>query len=200
MLLALVSADESRLFLTRAPTDPHPTMLLPFSLNPPAHQGTSDSSPPSGPCLDEPLITPRASSLPPPPPLNAEAFLQMAFDASPLPIVALDVQGRVALWNAAAETTFGWTAADALGTLPSPELAELCARALAGEKLMSVAASPARKDGIPKDGNRSGSSLMPASPRRREDRHHPFDRFARERHAELDRHPVSLRARSRERS
>jgi PAS domain S-box-containing protein len=124
-------------------------MLLPFSLNPPAHQGAGDSSPPSGPALDEPLITPRASSLPPPPPTpNTDAMLRMAFAASPLPIVALDAEGRVALWNRAAEKTFGWTAADALGTLPSPELAELCARALGGEKLLSVATSPARKDGM----------------------------------------------------
>jgi len=72
----------------------------------------------------------------------------MAFAASPLPIVALDVEGRVALWNDAAVTTFGWSADDAIGTLPSPELAELCARALSGEKLMSVATSPARKDGM----------------------------------------------------
>jgi PAS domain S-box-containing protein len=123
-------------------------MLLPFSLNPPPHQGTGDSSPPSGPCVDEPLITPRASAPPAALPLDADAVLRMAFAASPLPIVALDVEGRVALWNDAAVTTFGWSADDAIGTLPSPELAELCARALSGEKLMSVATSPARKDGM----------------------------------------------------
>jgi PAS domain S-box-containing protein len=124
-------------------------MLLPFSLNPPAHQGTGDSSPPSsGPCSDEPLITPRVRELPAPPLLDADAFVRMAFAESPLPIVALDVEGRVALWNGAAETTFGWSASEAIGTRPSPELAELCARALAGEKLLSVATSPARKDGM----------------------------------------------------
>ena len=123
-------------------------MLLPFSLNPPAHQGTGDSSPPSSGHVDEPLITPRVSELPPAPPLDADAFVRMTFAASPLPIVALDVEGRVTLWNGAAETTFGWSASEAVGTRPSPELAELCARALSGEKLLSVATSPARKDGM----------------------------------------------------
>jgi PAS domain S-box-containing protein len=122
-------------------------MLLPFSLNPPAHQGT-DSSPPSGPRGDEPLITPRASDVPFAPAPNAGALLQMAFAASPLPMVVLDVERRVALWNAAAEKTFGWSAAEAVGTSPSPELAELCARALGGEKLLSVSTTPTRKDGM----------------------------------------------------
>jgi PAS domain S-box-containing protein len=123
-------------------------MLLPFSLNPPAHQGAGDSSPPSGPSLDEPLITLRVTALPSLTESEANAWARMAVAASPLPIVALDVEGRVALWNAAAEATFGWSTAEAIGTLPSPELAELCARAVAGEKLMSVATSPARKDGM----------------------------------------------------
>jgi len=123
-------------------------MLLPFSLNPPAHQGAGDSSPPSGPNMDEPLITPRPVARPSSAPADADAFLRMAVAASPLAIVALDVEGRVALWSNAAETTFGWSAGEAIGTRPSPELAELCARALSGEKLMSVATSPARKDGL----------------------------------------------------
>jgi len=147
MLLADASADESRFSLTRA-SAPTYTMLLPFSLNPPAHDGASDSSPPSGPSVDEPLITPRVSPLPARLPSEAKAWARMAVDASPLPIVALDLEGRVALWNAAAASTFGWSAAEAIGTSPSPDLAELCARALAGETLMSVATSPARKDGM----------------------------------------------------
>jgi len=36
-------------------------------------------------------------------------------DASPLPIVALDLQGRITLWNGAAERVFGWRSDEVFG-------------------------------------------------------------------------------------
>jgi PAS domain S-box-containing protein len=49
--------------------------------------------------------------------------LQAFLEASPLAIVMLDPAGVVALWNPAAERTFGYTAAEAIGRLP-PYLAD----------------------------------------------------------------------------
>ncbi|MGC8633360.1 MAG: PAS domain-containing protein [Candidatus Limnocylindrales bacterium] len=39
-------------------------------------------------------------------------------DASPVPIIAYDLDGRVTRWSAAAERTFGWKAAEVLGKSP----------------------------------------------------------------------------------
>ncbi len=39
-------------------------------------------------------------------------------DASPIPIIAYDLDGRVTQWSAAAERTFGWTADEVLGAPP----------------------------------------------------------------------------------
>ena len=39
-------------------------------------------------------------------------------DASPVPIIAYDLEGRVTQWSAAAERTFGWTADEVLGAPP----------------------------------------------------------------------------------
>src|SRR5713226_176260 len=44
-------------------------------------------------------------------------------DASPLPIVAFDREGRVVLWSRAAERTFGWCADEVLGR-PNPLVPE----------------------------------------------------------------------------
>jgi two-component system cell cycle sensor histidine kinase/response regulator CckA len=40
---------------------------------------------------------------------------EAVFHASPLPIVAIDPDGKVSLWSSAAERLFGWTAADVVG-------------------------------------------------------------------------------------
>lgn len=42
-------------------------------------------------------------------------LLQSLISALPLPVVGLDRSGRVTHWNRAAEATFGWTAAEAVG-------------------------------------------------------------------------------------
>jgi PAS domain S-box-containing protein len=44
--------------------------------------------------------------------------LRTIIDASPLAITALDDQGRLAMWNVAAERLFGWRAGDVLGQRP----------------------------------------------------------------------------------
>ena len=49
----------------------------------------------------------------------AESTLRAVVDASPLAIVSLDLDGRVASWNASAELMFGWSAHEVMGK-PSP--------------------------------------------------------------------------------
>ena len=51
---------------------------------------------------------------------EASEKLRTLVDASPLAIIALDVNGLVTIWNHAAEEMFGWTADVALGHTPPP--------------------------------------------------------------------------------
>ena len=44
--------------------------------------------------------------------------LEALIQASPVGIIALDLEGRVTLWNQAAERTFGWSENEALGQFP----------------------------------------------------------------------------------
>lgn len=46
---------------------------------------------------------------------QANEELRAIIQASPVSIYALDLEGHVTRWNAAAERTFGWTAAEAIG-------------------------------------------------------------------------------------
>ncbi|HTE46194.1 MAG TPA: PAS domain S-box protein, partial [Gemmatimonadaceae bacterium] len=46
---------------------------------------------------------------------STSELLRSVFAASPLAIVATDLDGRVQLWNPAAERLFGWTAAEVVG-------------------------------------------------------------------------------------
>lgn len=81
-------------------------------------------------------------------------MLQTLIQASPLAIVAIDREGKVMLWNPAAERTFGWTEAEVLGR-PMPFVPEekrkehqaLRERALRGERLVSVEVERRRKSG-----------------------------------------------------
>ena len=66
-------------------------------------------------------------------------------EASPEPIVALDVEGNVTLWNAAAEEAFGWDESEVLGgplPLVPPEKRdehrEIVDRVLAGESIEGI--------------------------------------------------------------
>lgn len=51
---------------------------------------------------------------------EAEARFRAAVDASPLPLVLLDPEGKVRLWSSAAERLFGWTADEAIGAVFPP--------------------------------------------------------------------------------
>ncbi|MGH2543819.1 MAG: PAS domain-containing sensor histidine kinase, partial [Ardenticatenaceae bacterium] len=52
--------------------------------------------------------------------IESNEMLQTLFQASPVAIIALDLDGRVTLWNQAAERIFGWTAEEATGrSLPT---------------------------------------------------------------------------------
>jgi diguanylate cyclase (GGDEF)-like protein/PAS domain S-box-containing protein len=86
-----------------------------------------------------------------PPPVD---ILEALIRASPLAIIALDRQGRVTLWNPAAERISGWSAAEVLGRaypiVPSDRSAEhraLLERAARGEALTGIEVRRQRKDG-----------------------------------------------------
>lgn len=51
--------------------------------------------------------------------MDVDALLRKFLDALPLPIVAVDREGIVVLWNPSAERVYGWTTAEAIGT-PHP--------------------------------------------------------------------------------
>ena len=85
--------------------------------------------------------------------------LQTFIRASPLAIVALDMERRVKLWNPAAEKLFGWTEAEAIGnalaTIPEedvPAQLELREQFLSrGETISDLETRSLRKDGLTVD-------------------------------------------------
>ncbi len=86
-------------------------------------------------------------------------MLHVLIEASPVPITALDVEGRVKLWNPAAERTFGWSEEDVLGQ-PYPlvpegkgeEFLHLLHEVVGnGRTLAGVELERQRKDGSPID-------------------------------------------------
>jgi PAS domain S-box-containing protein len=74
-------------------------------------------------------------------------------NASPLPIVILDLEGRVELWNPAAERVFGWTAAEVLGgpapgsDAPDKDPTRYISRVLQGERVVGAEMRRERRDG-----------------------------------------------------
>lgn len=80
--------------------------------------------------------------------------LETVIDAAPVAIVALDVEGRVTLWNPAAERMFGWTEAEVLGT-PHPivppeavtEYQEKIGEVFSGGQHIGLELKRMRKDG-----------------------------------------------------
>ena len=83
-----------------------------------------------------------------------EERLHAVIDASPIATVEFDLDGRVRLWNPAAERIFGWTRAEILGQrLPmvqpskKAESDELRARVHAGETYTDYETVRVRKDG-----------------------------------------------------
>lgn len=70
-------------------------------------------------------------------------LLNTFIDSSPSPIVAVDTKGRVALWNNAAEKTFGWKKSEIIGKanpiIPKDrkkEFEELLTKSLKGENVI----------------------------------------------------------------
>jgi PAS domain S-box-containing protein len=80
--------------------------------------------------------------------------LDGVLEASPLPIIALDPQGRVTMWNRSAESMFGWSQSEVLDqllpTIPAEkeqEFQALLAAQLEGRAHAGVETFRARKDG-----------------------------------------------------
>jgi len=83
-----------------------------------------------------------------------EAELSAMFECSPLALYAIDREGTVLIWNAAAERIFGWSAAEAVGRrLPiAPgdlweETASLITRVLDGGSISGLEVERRRRDG-----------------------------------------------------
>ncbi|HHT9115236.1 MAG TPA: diguanylate cyclase domain-containing protein [Candidatus Wunengus californicus] len=80
--------------------------------------------------------------------------LQAFMQAAPLAIIALDADGRVTMWNSAAERIFGWNEEEVLGHhLPfvsdnkQEVFLTLCKRALSGESFMGIEVRQQKRDG-----------------------------------------------------
>jgi len=85
---------------------------------------------------------------------KANHTLRGLIDGSPLAIAAVDPEGKVLGWNAAAERMFGWTAeevlAQSLPNVPDDRLEESAAfrqRLLAGQSFSDLVTTRQRKDG-----------------------------------------------------
>jgi PAS domain S-box-containing protein len=86
---------------------------------------------------------------------QATHTLRTLIDAAPLPIFALDLEGRVRKWNPAAERVFGWSAEEVIGKdLPIVQDEALedyratLQRVLAGESLTGKEVRRRRRDGV----------------------------------------------------
>jgi diguanylate cyclase (GGDEF)-like protein/PAS domain S-box-containing protein len=85
---------------------------------------------------------------------QTSATLEALYRASPLPLVALDTQGRVTHWSLAAEKMFGWKEEEVLGR-PLPifpdnrqrEVEKIQSRLLDGESIAGLEQYPFRRDG-----------------------------------------------------
>lgn len=80
--------------------------------------------------------------------------LRALIESSPLPIVALDREGKVILWSSAAERAYGWKEEEVLGRVlplvPEAERGEfraLLMRVLDGERITGIERRRRRKDG-----------------------------------------------------
>jgi diguanylate cyclase (GGDEF)-like protein/PAS domain S-box-containing protein len=101
---------------------------------------------------------------------RSEAALRSIVQSSPLPIFAVDAAGTVHVWNRACEELFGWSAADAIGSLPrfigsAEEMRALTAPVFSGETVRAQPARYAGKDERPLDVNVAIAPLRNASGR-----------------------------------
>jgi PAS domain S-box-containing protein len=95
--------------------------------------------------------------------------LRALIQCSPLAIIAIDLNGRVTLWNPAAEQMFGWQECEVLAQiLPSvpedkrDEYIMVRERALRGETLTDIETYRRKKDGSPVDISLSTAPLRDA--------------------------------------
>src|SRR5579862_6703073 len=86
--------------------------------------------------------------------------------SSPVPIIAADVEGRVTIWNPAAEKVFGWSEKEVIGnpvpTIPFEEkerARRMHERLLSGETLTGIEVKRQRRDGSTVIISLSGCSL-----------------------------------------
>ncbi|MFZ5996035.1 MAG: PAS domain-containing hybrid sensor histidine kinase/response regulator [Nitrospirota bacterium] len=100
---------------------------------------------------------------------EANRTLNSLIQAAPLAIIALDTDGKVTLWNPAAERIFGWSAQEATGRLnpivPEDEKEEyqtLRRNVLQGTILTGIELRRQRKDGSPIDVSLSTAPLYSA--------------------------------------
>jgi diguanylate cyclase (GGDEF)-like protein/PAS domain S-box-containing protein len=98
--------------------------------------------------------------------------LRALVEASPLAIVTVDAESRVALWSPAAESTFGWRAEEALGErLPIvpddrwDEHVALRQRVIAGERFIGIEVRGRQRTGAPIDLRVSAAPLRDADGR-----------------------------------
>ena len=89
---------------------------------------------------------------------DSNAALTALVQASPLPILAVDLDGNITYWNRAAESVFGWRAAEVIGRpvpfIPEEKVAEheqLRLGHLTGAMLVNREIRRQRKDGEPID-------------------------------------------------
>lgn len=87
---------------------------------------------------------------------DARDRLRAVIHASPLAIVSLDLEGRITMWNPAAERIFGWRSLEALGRIPpfvppekESEFRALHRRVCDGESLTEIELWRQKKDGSP---------------------------------------------------
>jgi PAS domain S-box-containing protein len=98
---------------------------------------------------------------------QANERLRAIIQYSPLAINAIDLEGRVTLWNPAAERVFGWTQEEVIGRLPphfvgAQEFADTLERARLGDPIVGWEDRRRRKDGSLIDISISISSLRDA--------------------------------------
>jgi PAS domain S-box-containing protein len=100
---------------------------------------------------------------------SSEERLRATIEASPVAVLEVGLDDRIALWNPAAERMFGWTAEEMLGGgllhIPGDEqerLAALMTRVRSGEIYTGVEAKRLRKDGTLIDVEISAAPILDA--------------------------------------
>lgn len=101
---------------------------------------------------------------------NSDAFQRAIVACAPMPIISIDLEGRVQTWNEAAELVFGWSEKEVLGcSLPLVpaeglnEHMETRRRMLAGERISRLEVLRQKKNGDPVELSLSTSAMSDSS-------------------------------------